>query len=156
MAIAMTLRQYLDVHDVEYEVLKHAQTASSTRTAQATHVPGHRLAKGVVLKQGGEYLLAVLPASRHVELVSMESWLNRPVTLATEDEVGSLFPDCDIGAVPAIASAYGLDAVVDSSLDEQDDIYFEGGDHRTVVHITGEQFRKLTGSTPRRQIGGPV
>lgn len=156
MTIAMTLRQYLEHRDVEYEVLRHDQTASSSRTAQAAHVPGDRLAKGVVLKQGGDYLLAVLPASRHVGLDGMESWLNRPVTLATEAEVESLFPDCDVGAVPAIANAYGLEAVVDSRLDEQDDIYFEGGDHRSVVHLSGEQFRKLTGSTPRRLIGAPV
>lgn len=66
-----------------------------------------------------------------------------------------MFPDWDVDAVPAIASAYGLEAVVNSKLDEQDDIHFKGGDHRSVVRIYSEQFRKLTQSTRRRLIGPP-
>ena len=34
--------------------------------------------------------------------------------------------------------------LVDDELDRQDDIYFEAGDHETLIHLTGKQFRKLT------------
>jgi len=31
----------------------------------------------------------------------------------------------------------------DDSLQGKPDIYFEGGDHRTVVHISGDDFSRL-------------
>ncbi|NIR96509.1 MAG: deacylase, partial [Gammaproteobacteria bacterium] len=37
----------------------------------------------------------------------------------------------------------GLDTVLDDSLAEQPDIYFEGGDHEALVHVSSEQFQEL-------------
>jgi len=45
--------------------------------------------------------------------------------------------------VPALGAAYGLNVVVDDSLAQQPDIYFESGDHTNLVHISGTSFRKL-------------
>ena len=67
MAIAPTLRKHLD-RNVVYEVIAHEPTMSSTRTAQACHVSGDCLAKGIVLRRDGGYLLAVVPASHHIRL----------------------------------------------------------------------------------------
>ena len=64
--------------------------------------------------------------------------------LASEDEVFSLFDDCDIGAIPPIGAAYDVPVIVDDSLGDAADIYFEGGDHRTLVHVSGKDFRDLT------------
>jgi len=63
--------------------------------------------------------------------------------LASEEEVSSLFADCDIGAVPPIGSAYDVPVVLDESLDDASDVYFEGGDHKTLVHVSGPNFRSL-------------
>ena len=90
----------------------------------------------------------VVPASRQVWLEEIGRWLARPVGLATEEEIGALFPDCEHGAVPPIAAAYGLTAVVDARLEGHEDIYFEGGDHRALVHVTGGQFHRLMEHVP--------
>jgi len=66
------------------------------------------------------------------------------MSLASEHEVAELFQDCARGAIPAVGECYGLDVVVDASIDEQLDVYFEGGDHATLVHMTGAQFAGLT------------
>lgn len=39
-----------------------------------------------------------------------------------------------------VAGAYGLMAVMDDSFEGFNDVYFEGGDHRTLVHVTGQNF----------------
>ena len=70
--------------------------------------------------------------------------LGRAVRLATEDEATELFPDCSIGAIPALGTAYGMNMVVDDSLAEQPEVYFEGGDHTSLVQISAEQFSWLT------------
>jgi Ala-tRNA(Pro) deacylase len=65
------------------------------------------------------------------------------VGLATEQELVSLFPDCEGGAIPPLGSAYRLKTLVDSSLLEQPEVFFESGDHEHLVKVTGEQFSRL-------------
>jgi len=152
MAIALTLKQYLEDHDIDYEVMSHKKTGTSSLTAEASHIPGECLAKGVILRRDGGYLMAILPASRHVALAEVGHRLDQPVGLATEEEIATLFPDCEAGAVPGLAMAYGMEAMVDDSLDELKDVYIEGGDHRCLVHLEGRQFRKLTKDMPHAPI----
>jgi Ala-tRNA(Pro) deacylase len=151
MAIANTLQRYLNNESIPYDVLEHRPTGCSARTADASHVPGECLAKGVVVKHKNGFVLTVIPASRQVRLDEVGRWLDRPVALATEEEVSALFPDCEHGAVPPIAAAYGLPMVVDAGLEGQTDIYFEGGDHRALVHVTGTQFQRLMENVPHGQ-----
>jgi Ala-tRNA(Pro) deacylase len=148
MGIAITLRQFLDAQGVPYEVLEHKRTGCSARTADASHVKVECMAKGVVVKHRQGYILTIVPASRQVRLEEVGRWLDQPVALASEDETSALFPDCERGAVPPIPAAYGLTAVVDASLEGREDIYFEGGDHRALVHVTGAQFGRLMETVP--------
>ena len=152
MGIALTLKQYLQDHKIVYEVMSHNKTGCSSLTAEASHVPGECLAKGVILRKDGGYMMAILPASRHVALAEVGHSLDQPVGLASEEEIAGLFPDCEEGAVPAIAMAYGLDGVVDDAFDGLKDIYIEGGDHRTLLHLKGRQFRKLMKDLPHARI----
>jgi Ala-tRNA(Pro) deacylase len=142
MAIAPILQKHLD-RNVTYDVLTHDPTMSSTRTAQACHVSGDRLAKAIVLRHDGRYLLAVLPATHHVRLADLKTQIGDDVGLADEDEIKRLFPDCAPGAVPPIGEAYELDVIVDDSIQAQPDVYLEGGDHTTLVHMDQAQFTRL-------------
>ena len=151
MGVALTLQQYLDDQGIKYDVMTHKKTSSSAGTADAGHIPGDRLAKGVVVKRKKGYLLVVLPASHQLKLKELAGWLKQPVDLATEEELSTLFPDCDTGAVPPIGAAYGLRAVVDESLEGHEDVYFEGGDHRTLVHLSGTEFHRLMEKTPHER-----
>ena len=107
MTIAITLKRYLDDQGVDYEVVTHRPTMTSSRTAQASHVSGECLAKAVVVKDEDDFMVAVLPASHHIQLGELRRLLDRQVGLATEEEASALFPDCEFGAFPAMAAAYG-------------------------------------------------
>ena len=143
MAIALTLQSYFGDHCVAYDVMRHDRTSNSSRTAETCHVPGERLAKGVVLKSGTGYILAILPSSHRVALEAIEAVTGSPMALATEQEASMLFPDCEEGAVPVFGEAYGIPAMIDEALDVSRDIYSEGGDHRNLVHMDGRDFRRL-------------
>ena len=143
MSIAAKLSDYLSRAGVPYEVLSHAPTKTSSETAEVAHVTGERVAKAVVLHDERGYVLAVVPSSHRVELDSLQSLLKRRLSLATEGEIAGLFPDCERGAVPALGAAYGLGTVVDDSLKTQPDVYFEAGDHRTLVHVNASDFASL-------------
>jgi Ala-tRNA(Pro) deacylase len=147
MAIAPTLQKYLDQH-VTYEAIPHAPTMSSMRTAEVCHIPGRRLAKGVVLRRNGGYLIAVLPATHHIRLADLRTQLGEDVDLAAEGEIDQLFRDCAHGAVPPLGECYGLDVIVDNSVEDEPDVYLEGGDHATLIHLSRAQFARLTAEAP--------
>ena len=150
MSIAPTLAKYLD-QNVTYELLFHDPTMSSMRTAEASHVPGDRLAKAVLLRRDGSFLLAVLPASRRLDLSELRAALGNDIELARESEVDAWFADCAHGAVPPVGECYGLDVMVDESIDNEPDIYFEAGDHTTLVHMTRAQFALLTATARHKR-----
>jgi Ala-tRNA(Pro) deacylase len=151
MAIAKRLEAYLEELGVEYELVLHPHTGSSMETAEAAHVPGDNLAKGVVVRDADEYLLVVVPADYVIELDSVQKLLQREVEMATEDELGLIFTDCEIGAVPPVGPAYGIRTVWDpnTSLGRVDEVFFESGDHREVVCVTNEHFHELMAPAER-------
>jgi Ala-tRNA(Pro) deacylase len=153
MGIAISLQQYLDGRAVAYEVMAHDRTSTSLETAHISSVPEDNLAKGVLIRRKDGYLLAIVPASCHVQLNEVGRWLKQPVGLATEEEVAAIFRDCEPGSVPPVAGAYGLPAVMDERLEGFNDIYFEGGDHRTLVHVTGAEFHRLMANVPHAPVG---
>jgi Ala-tRNA(Pro) deacylase len=148
MSIAPTLQKYLAAENIQYEEIQHQPTMSSTRTAEASHISGDRLAKGIVLRRDGEYILAVVPASHHLRLSELRTTLGDNVDMADEAEINQLFRDCAHGAIPAIGKCYGLDVIVDDSIETQPEIYMEAGDHETLLHLTHEQFARLTANAP--------
>jgi len=150
MAIASTVSNFLMAQDVDYDVLAHPHTATSGESAQAAHVPGSRLAKSVILEDEQGFLMVVLPSSRQVNMQELHRQLNRNLVLATEHELGGLFADCEIGALPPIGSVYGVETVVDDAIAEQPDIFFEAGDHEQLIHVSGETFQTLLGENIRR------
>ncbi len=143
MTMAPAVQRYLDAHEVTYRVRNHPLTQTSWEAAHATHIPGDRVAKAVVLRDGVGYVLVVVRATHHVRLELVRRWLGRPVELASEQEVGQLFPDCEVGAIPAIGQAYGLDVILDESLADQNEVCFEGGDHQCLIQMSGEHFAHL-------------
>lgn len=153
MGLALSLQKFLDGRGVPYDVVAHERTLRSETTAEASGVPEDNLAKGVLIRRREGYVLAIVPASRHVGLAEVGSWLDQPVALATEAEVAKIFGDCELGAVPPVAGAYGLPAVMDDSLEGFNDIYFEAGDHRTLVHLNGHNFHRLMLEVPHAPIG---
>lgn len=155
MAIAPTLQKYLDEH-VTYELVSHELTMSSMRTAQVSHISGQQLAKGVVLRGIGGYMLAVLPASHHIRLPELEMEFGEAVALAGEGEIDGLFKDCVHGAIPPLGECYGLDTIVDDSLRGTPDVYLEAGDHETLVHLDGAQFAKLTADSRHGRFSMPA
>lgn len=143
MAIAITLKDYMDNHDLEYEVVSHEKSNSSTETAQQAHVPGDKLAKTVVLEDEQGYVIVVVPATHRVEMGTVQRYLQRQVKLADEPELQRIFTDCELGALPPVGDPYGIETMIDDSLAEQTDIYFEAGDHEALIHMTCEQFELM-------------
>lgn len=114
------------------------------QNAQICHISPERVAKAVLLDTTDEYLLAVLPADRRIELSEFRSELGVKPRLADENALTVVFDDCTPGAVPPFGAGYGIPTIVDDSLAAQPDVYFEGGDHASLVHMDHAEFARLT------------
>ena len=108
MAIAHRVEDYMMQYGVQYDVVTHPHSRNSMETAELAHVPGDRLAKSVVLEDEDGFLMAVLPSTRHVRLGRLSRELNRCFRLATEEEIGALFEDCECGAIPPLGRHPGV------------------------------------------------
>lgn len=143
MAMASTLANCLDSKSSRYDIIRHPYSLSSMATAQAAHVPGDRLAKTLLLEDKDGYVAAVIPSSHHLQMAALCEQTGRDLTLAHEDEIREVFKDCDLGAIPPVAMAYGMRTYVDDSLLEEPEVWFEAGDHLELVHMQGDQFKAL-------------
>ena len=154
MTIAPQLRQYLDESQADYEVIEHRPTMSALETARTCEIPAEQLAKAVLLDTAeDDHLLAILPSDRRVELSELRTELGSKPRLSDEAEVGKLFKDCELGSVPPVG--YGVDAIVDDSLSQQSDVYFEAGDHKSLVHMNRDEFSRLTEGARHGQFSEP-
>lgn len=143
MAISEKLRNYMDGCGVAFDEVPHAFAFQPSKAAEAAHIPGRRVAKGVLVRAGDEYMMAVVPSSKQVRFDELSRRLGRDVTLASEQDSAQLFAGCELGALPPIGAAFGLQTILDDELMDPDEVYFEGGDHRTLVHVDGGDWRRL-------------
>ena len=152
MAIAMKLKDYLDREHTPYSVVTHPYSATSMQAAEEAHIPGDKLAKAVLLHDDDGYVVAVVPATHKVKLGKLRKLYGRYFSLANENEIREVFDDCSIGAVPPLGKAYAAEVIVDDALDKNDDIYFEAGDHTSLVHVSRDDFHALLPDVPHGSI----
>lgn len=143
MTTAPTLKTYLKRHDARFEIVDHPRQIEATRIAQSAHITGKKLAKGVLLTDKQDSVLAVVPSTHTVDLDKISNLVGKRLRLASEDTVTRTFPDCDEGAIPACGTAYGLNVFMDDGLMDREDIFFEAGDHESLVHVTRSEFSRL-------------
>lgn len=154
MSIAPQLRQYLDQSKAEYDVIVHTPTQSALESARSCDIPAEQVAKAVLLDTADdEHILAVIPSDRKVELNELRSELGRKPRLAGEAEIGKVFKDCEIGAVPPVG--YEVTTIVDDALEDQPDVYFEAGDHKSLVHMDGAEFSRVMKGARHGQFSEP-
>jgi Ala-tRNA(Pro) deacylase len=155
MFVSQTLLGFLDRAGVDFELVSHPHTRSSVQTAKAAHIELDQLAKAVLMRDTEELLLAVLPASLHVNPWAVSELTESPqLSLVQEEDLRQVFRDCERGALPAVGPAFGLRSVVDDALLAATDVYFEAGDHERLVHMDGPSFAWLMQGELHGCIGG--
>lgn len=152
MSLSHTLESFLEDHHASYRIQRHTLALSSLGTARAAHIDEHTLAKSVLLEDEQGVVLAVLPASRRLELAQLRDQLGRSLRFSHEQDIELFFPDCEPGAMPPLGAAYGLPTVIDRSLEAMDEVFFEGGDHETLVQMDGQEFLGLQIDATRGEI----
>lgn len=140
----MSIREFLQGRKVSFQWLLHRPVPGASRFAQSLHVPGRQVAKGVLVRAGDAFVLAVLPSTTRVDLARLSQVLGGcPVRLASEAEVESVFTDCERGAIPPFGRLYGLTTVVDARLAEGADLVCLGNQRHEALRLSFRDFEAL-------------
>ncbi len=130
------LRELLTREGAPFEVISHREVYTAQERAATCHVPGRRLAKVVIVRDGAWYAMAVLPATAQLDLSELRRQTRRyDLAVASEDDFVGVFPDCEIGAMPPFGRIFGLPVYLDRAFAAGDGIVFESGTHREEVSM---------------------
>jgi Ala-tRNA(Pro) deacylase len=144
MAMVKRLQEYLDSQAIPYEVKQHRETYTSQEIAATSHVSGKAMAKVVMVKRGGEFVMAVLPSACRVGVDRLAQVFGVPgVGIAREQEFATLFPDCDTGAMPPFGNLYQIEVYVDEEIARHSHIVFQAGNHHELVVMRYADFARL-------------
>ncbi|MCY1398698.1 Cys-tRNA(Pro) deacylase [compost metagenome] len=151
MRMARTVERSLEQARCDFDIVAHPHSSTSLESARVASVPAERVAKSVILDdRHGNYIMAVLPANKHLDMSKIQSSGNWQLT--RESGLPHLFEDCERGAIPALGEAYGIKMLLDPSLTRQGDIYLEAGNHSYLVHMSTEQYLKLVPHAEVREV----
>jgi Ala-tRNA(Pro) deacylase len=138
------LQEFLDNHHVKYEIITHSPAYSAQAIAASTHTPGKEFAKPVIVRLDGKIIMAVLPACNLVDFDRLKTVAGAGhAELAHEEEFQNLFPECEVGAIPPFGNLYGLEAFVDETLIEDQEIAFSAGSHRELLRMASRDFEGI-------------
>ena len=136
--------EYLDQNKVEYSHHTHPDAYTARQVASAEHVPMREVAKAVVFLEEDGYGMAVLGADCAVDMYELRMLLGQPhLRLATERELGKLFPECELGAMPPFGNLFRMPVYVDSRLAAEELIEFNAGTHRDVIRLRFRDYESL-------------
>ena len=140
----MDVCEYLSEEGVNYVAADHAPAYTAQEVAASEHVSGDMMAKPVIVYDGGEYVMCVLPASYRLNLDKVSKTLEAiDLRLASEAEMGEIFDDCELGAEPPFGNLYRMDTFVDTHLTEDEEIVFQAGTHSRSVRMRYSDYQTL-------------
>jgi Ala-tRNA(Pro) deacylase len=139
------LKKYLDEEEIPYLMVRHSRAFTAQEVAASCHIPGHEMAKTVIIKLDGEMVMAVLPASAQIDLDLLRDFAGAEsrVRLADEMEFQDLFPGCELGAMPPFGNLYGMEVFVAPELAANEEIAFNAGSHTEIIRMSYSDFERL-------------
>lgn len=143
----MTLAtDHLAKRGIRFEVLPHPRATSAMEEARALGVDAESVVKTIVLDIATGHALALIPASRRLDLDLVREGLEDPTArLATEEELTRDFPEFELGALPPLPSLLHVPIIIDPHLLHHRSITFSSGSQRESVRAA--PHRLFTGAS---------
>lgn len=136
-----TVTTYLRAHDVEFLTFDHIRTETAAGEARTLGVAPGEVAKTIVLDTPAGHALAVIPASKRLDLHLVADAIgSRPIRLAAESEIAADFPGFDLGAIPPLSGLLGVPVYIDEELVRHEAIVFASGKQTESVKMRTSSF----------------
>ncbi|MGV8169309.1 MAG: YbaK/EbsC family protein [Candidatus Nanoarchaeia archaeon] len=146
-----TLNEIIDFFQKKNVPFEHLIHEHVHRSEEAAKIRGNTLeqaAKAIVLKvkekKSKEYsfIQCVISGSKKIDLKKLKVLLSLSnASLASPEEVLEK-TGCTVGSVPPLGNLFGLEVFADSSIAEQEFIFFSAGTHNDSVRMRSSDYVK--------------
>lgn len=137
------LDSHLDQNQIPYSLILHRPTCGAQVAAPLMHVPGKEVAKAVALRAEAKVVLAILPASYHVNFDELPAIVGDRAQLLGPEKCNETFPDCEAGAIPPSGELYGVPVYLDEALAEDVEVVLGPGTLSESLRMGNRDFIRL-------------
>jgi Ala-tRNA(Pro) deacylase len=142
------LIDYLEENRVQFTRIIHSTAYTAQVIAHRAHISGKMLAKTIIFKDPeDQFLMAVVPANYQVDKERLSDLYGKKLELSSEEEFCRLFPGCETGGMPPFGNLFGVPVYVSKTLAESEEIAFNAGNHRELLHMSFADFNRLVKPT---------
>ncbi len=139
---------FLDKAHIDYQCDSHPLAYTAQQIAELSKVHGMSFAKTVMVIADAQLTMIVIPAPYTVDFNNIGRAIGaQRVELAYEEQFRNAFPQCETGAMPPFGNLFGIPVFMVEALAEQNEICFNAGNHRELLHMKSADFRKLVEPT---------
>ncbi len=146
MDLPDTVRTYLDRQQLSYRLIPYPSNEALGQAAEKLDIPARRIARTVLLQDATGLVMAILPYSYILDFSMLCQLRERELEPLHGVETIRFFQarGCKAGSRPPLPTAFGIPALVDTSLAYDDgEIYFESGSGDCFVRMRGNDFGRL-------------
>lgn len=134
----------LDEAHVQYERFEHEPVHTSEEAAAVRGVSMSQAAKALLFKtKEGNFVLVVLPGDKRADSRKLKDHLHtKSIRFATPEEVEEHM-GCKIGSCYPLGVIAGLHTLVDTSLAQNKEIFFNPGRHDVSIKMKYTDYQTL-------------
>lgn len=157
MPLIASIADLLKRERMPYTYFTHAPAYTAQEEAAVSHIRGRCWAKVVICFVDDQPVQAVVPAHHTVNLEQLRGLASaRVIRLAREDEVASLYPDFEVGAMPPFGSLYGHRVFVERCIVGEPEMVFNAGTHTDAIGMHYWDFAEIVKPVVGEFSQGPV
>jgi len=160
MNLPDSVRNYLDHRHLPYRLIACPSGQTLTQIAESLAIPLQRMARVVLLKDASGLVMAILPCSHILDFSILCRLLRRDLEPLYGAEPARFFQShgCAAGSYPPLPEAFDVPALVDKSLDGNDDgeVHFDSGSGDLLIRMRSADFRVLLAQARWEQFAVPM
>ncbi|MCF7845686.1 MAG: aspartate--tRNA ligase [Candidatus Peribacteraceae bacterium] len=144
--VFLEIVELLESNKIKFEKLEHAPVKTSAEAAQVRGTTLEQAARALVWKTENGYIQSVCSAAKEVDEAKLKKVAEvKKLELAKPEEVKKI-TGCEIGCVPPFGNLFDLPVFVDKSLEPEEIIVFNAGEHTKSIKMPFADYIKIIGS----------
>lgn len=137
-----TIVSSLDAQQIPYQLTKHEPVYTMEGAQEASGIPIEQAAKSLVIKNGNEFILVVLPGDARLDSKKVKANLGaKKFRFATTEEIEGLL-DCRPGACHPFGNLFDVRTVFDLRMKEFDTVSTNPASHEHTLTLRGSDLLK--------------
>ncbi len=153
MSIPKSIESFLNEREIDFEIIEHEPERSLRRVAEKQSLPLNEVLRCVLLQGNSEKILAILPCDYLLDFEVLKRLTNQELSVVNPQLADTTFDKCDANNHPPLFKVFGCRGVIDESVFRQKQLYFQSGNARSLLKVSGSSIGSLFNEGERFSFG---